>query len=233
MPGPADRSHDGDPDLELTPEAELRIQALLADLRHTAATPDDVVARLDATLAGLRDEPLVAAPTPRRPWGRRLVLAAAGIAAVALVATPIVRSATDSSSTSSVAGSSADSAPAPKGDGSAPLATERSNAPDTDGLVALHSNSFATDVEHQYAALSRTATRDTGVDACAGPTPSRPLLFSRTVLLDGAPVRLDVSEGPAGSTRAVAYSCDGSTVVSRARIVAPTDGNSHGPSPRE
>lgn len=78
--------HDPD-DRELTPEQEAQVRRLLADARHTAPTPDAVVARLDRVLADLASEPVRSATVVRLADRRRraatmLVAAAASVAAV-------------------------------------------------------------------------------------------------------------------------------------------------------
>ena len=81
-----DPSNDPGNDLSNDPAQE-RVRRLLAEARHDAPVPDDVAARLDATLAGLvadrrRDNVvhLDAARRRRRRWTTGLVAAAAVVA---------------------------------------------------------------------------------------------------------------------------------------------------------
>ncbi|MEZ0577526.1 hypothetical protein [Nocardioides sp. MH1] len=53
----------------VSPEDETRLRALLSDARESGATPDDVVARLDDTLAGLVAERLAEEPEPTPATG--------------------------------------------------------------------------------------------------------------------------------------------------------------------
>ena len=80
---------DPEPDSNLTPAQDDAVRALLASARHTAPTPPDVVARLDATLASLSAErrelrpetraPVVTLASRRRRAAATLVLAAAAV----------------------------------------------------------------------------------------------------------------------------------------------------------
>lgn len=77
------------PESDLTPAQDEAVRALLASARHTASTPPDVVARLDATLASLSEErreirsetraPVVTLAARRRRTAATLVLAAAAV----------------------------------------------------------------------------------------------------------------------------------------------------------
>ena len=77
--------HRPDPHSDLTPAQDDTVRALLASARHTAPTPPDVVARLEATLASLSDErrepsaPVVTLASRRRRTAATLLLAAAAV----------------------------------------------------------------------------------------------------------------------------------------------------------
>ena len=86
MPDP---QPDPQPDSSLTPAQDDAVRALLASARHSAPTPHDVVARLDATLASLSEErrevrpetgaPVVTLAARRRRTAATLLLAAAAV----------------------------------------------------------------------------------------------------------------------------------------------------------
>ena len=77
------------PESNLTPAQDDAVRALLASARHTAPTPPDVVARLEATLESLAEErrevrpetraPVVTLASRRRRAAATLVLAAAAV----------------------------------------------------------------------------------------------------------------------------------------------------------
>jgi len=90
MPDPSpDPTPDPTPDSHLTPAQDDAVRALLASAKHTAPTPPDVVARLEATLATLGEErreirpetraPVVTLASRRRRTAATLVLAAAAV----------------------------------------------------------------------------------------------------------------------------------------------------------
>lgn len=85
------------PDDDLTPTDE-QVRRLLADARHTEPMPDDVVARLDDVLTGLREEPAAPPPATVHDYGaaarrRRTVqnwlLAAAAVVVVGVGITQV------------------------------------------------------------------------------------------------------------------------------------------------
>lgn len=73
------------PNPDLTPAQDDAVRALLASARHTEPIPDEVVARLDATLASLTGDrqetraPVVALASRRRRTASTLLLAAAAV----------------------------------------------------------------------------------------------------------------------------------------------------------
>jgi hypothetical protein len=104
-----------DPDSDLTPAQDDAVRALLASARHTDPAPPDVVARLEATLASLRDErraeletraPVVTLASRRRRTAATFVLAAAAVVVAGVGITQVLPSGTGDDS----AGSSAESA---------------------------------------------------------------------------------------------------------------------------
>lgn len=137
------------PDPVLDPETAAAVRRLLAEARHDEPAPPAVVARLDATLAGLRAEraapPAPSAPTPpglpprpsgdvpvdlaahrRRRRGTLLLAAAAAVVAVGVggVGVPQLGGSGDSS-----VSSDADSSPESQGDSGAGQAPQQP-APD-------------------------------------------------------------------------------------------------------
>lgn len=93
-------------DTPLTSAQEADVRRLLAEARHTEATPEDVVARLDATLAELGGEPVreatvVKLADRRRKAGTMLVAAAAVIVAGVGLAQVLPRGGGEDSATSS------------------------------------------------------------------------------------------------------------------------------------
>lgn len=87
----------GDPALDA-------LRALLADARATEPVPADVAARLDATLAALREERLAEAgvvPLRRRRTAARILVAAAAVVVVGAGAVGVARIAEDGSGGSS------------------------------------------------------------------------------------------------------------------------------------
>jgi hypothetical protein len=108
---------DPEPDSNLTPAQDDAVRALLASARHSAPTPPDVVARLDATLASLSAErrelrpetraPVVTLASRRRRAAATLVLAAAAVVVAGVGIGQVLPS---GMSEGGDAGSSADSA---------------------------------------------------------------------------------------------------------------------------
>lgn len=103
----------GDDDPELDPGTEAEVRRLLGEARETGPLPPEVAARLDETLASLREEPAADAPTtatrrdaggagradvitlPRRRVRQALIGAAAAAAAVT-IAVPVTLAVTGS-----------------------------------------------------------------------------------------------------------------------------------------
>lgn len=78
------------PDDDLTPTDE-QVRRLLSDARHDEPMPDDVAARLDEVLAGLREDrpPVDVAARQRRRHVRNWVLAAAAVVVIGVGANQV------------------------------------------------------------------------------------------------------------------------------------------------
>src|SRR6478735_677668 len=78
------------PNDDLTPQDE-QVRRLLSDARHDEPMPDDVAARLDEVLAGLRDDrpPVDVAARQRRRHVRSWVLAAAAVVVIGVGANQV------------------------------------------------------------------------------------------------------------------------------------------------
>jgi hypothetical protein len=156
----------GEPDFDAVPDFDDRafddLRGLLAASRVTDPVPDEVAARLEATLASLRDQhPAGAEPTGgtvvllRRRVGRVLV-AAAAVAAVATGTVAVVQGARDDTSGADSAASAGGQADADK---AAPEASSQDGvrAPTDQGAAAvaeLSSAHFARDAASAMRALS-------------------------------------------------------------------------------
>lgn len=234
-----------EPDEVLSPEQESRLRAALASARVTHPTPDDVAARLDATLADLvaeRDESLdpAAGPVPARPRagsrgrsGRWLLLAgAASVAAVAAFSIPALKphaddlTTTDGSSAGSEAKSEPGVPPTPQS-GSDDLAGGAARSP---GPVPLERGSFRSDVRalldedkaHVLTPVPDSTRPEAGAaeQPCAAGTPPPGVTEQRQVLLDGEPALLEVFRVRRGTRLIRAVSCDGIETLASTRIPA-------------
>lgn len=224
-------------DQPLTPEQESRIRHALASARATDPTPDQVAARLDATLAdlvadrGAKPGEQASRTGHRRRWV--LVAAAASVAAVAALNLPSLR---QHGSDLTSAGGSSDSAATqslPKGSRSG-ANTPRSGAAglgrEADGPVRLSSGSFRTDVRRLLAgddtlALTRspgsTPSPADGVAVpCATGTPPPGITRQQVVLLDGEPALLEVFGTRAGTRLVRAVTCAGAETLASTLLPA-------------
>ncbi len=148
------------PDRPLSAEQERRVRAALASARATSAPPEDVAARLDATLLGLVAEREAAqtgvqttAPTGGRR-GRWLLLAGAAVVA-ALVALGVPALHPDQAQTPTAEGSSSAATQSPNQPQSQSHSQSPNQSPNqflgtavpTPGLARLHGRSFRSDVK--------------------------------------------------------------------------------------
>ena len=123
---------------ELTPEEEAEVSRLLAEAGGPVAVPDDVVARLDATLAELVETERGTAVAPvvplasRRRWPRLLLAAAAVVVGGYAVGTSVTDGSFSGDSASSGAAESASDSGADTAGGGA----AEEQAPDQDALPA-------------------------------------------------------------------------------------------------
>lgn len=194
-----------------------RVRALLADLgssgsRPPGPVPDDVAARLDATLSGLTgpadpaDRPEAA---PRRRWPQLLVAAAVVVVVGtgAVTATLASRQGDESSSgadgTAGGAASSAESGRAE--DATVPTLTRAGFAAQVATLLA------------DPAAEARRPGRATLAAGCSSP-PGRGEVL--TVRFEGEPAVLVVRPARAGRSTVEAWTCDAAAVLARTRVAA-------------
>ena len=148
-------------DEQLSPETEAALRKALAEVRVDEPVPDDVVARLDARLAELREErrttggaSVVPLHAHRRRTATRLLVAAAAIV-VGGVGFHALRTSTTATSADSggqpFSESAGDQARTESGadSGTQPPSSPLSNGPDVAGAapVKLRKAHFATDVE--------------------------------------------------------------------------------------
>ncbi|MFN8196575.1 MAG: hypothetical protein U0R80_20080 [Nocardioidaceae bacterium] len=184
-------------DDELTPAQEERVRRLLADARHTAPMPDDVVARLDAVIAGLAEDAsddgaadaassgVVSLDAARRRRGRRgraLLVAAAAVTVIG-VGTPALLSSLQGmsgSADSTSAGSAADAPEAAtqddggkafQGSGGSRSRTPKPNAYEASSLPSLDASAFSAQVKRLSGddALRSTSTHDSASDLQSAP----------------------------------------------------------------
>lgn len=225
------------PDRPLSAEQERRVRATLASARATSAPPEDVAARLDATLLGLVAEREAAQTTAqtgaqtaapaRGRRGRWLLLAgAAVVAALVALGVPALHP---------------DQAQSPTAEGGSSTATQSSSqspnqspgtAVPTPGLARLHGRSFRSDVKlllgspgrRDLAAApeTRSPAPVTGRRTASCPGGAAPAGVTRQeqVLLDGQPALLDVFPVRGGSRLVRAVSCDGVQTLASTRIPA-------------
>lgn len=176
QPVPGDPAF-GDPAFDDPAFDDLR--ALLADARVTEPVPDEVVARLDATLSSLRDQRRADSTRPtgsvlvlRRRVGRALV-AAAAVAAVAAGTFGIVHGAHEGSGSDSAASGAAQDA-----EKSVPPAAPGVRSPGLTSLAVkaagLHKAHFARDAARLMRTLSATEAVSGSVagNGTVVPTPS-------------------------------------------------------------
>lgn len=239
MTGPHDEHdelHDPRHDPGHDPAEQARVRALLADLGSAGShppgpVPDDIAARLDATLADLADlgppvttETPATPATPGRPDRRRRaprLLVAAAVAAVVgiggVTTATLVSRSQEQTASSSAGGSSADSG-------------AESGSSGTSGLPALTRAGFA----EQAAALTtgpaagpddREGARAPGegdrsaLTAGCAPPPGRGELTA--VLLEGEPAVLVARPVRDGRQVLQAWSCDAARVLATTRVAVP------------
>lgn len=167
------------------------LRGLLAEARVTAPIPDDVAARLDATLGSLRDQRRADADRPkasvvllRRRVGRVLI-AAAAVAVIGAGSYGLVHSGQESSNSDSAASGAGGQA-----DKAAPLTTEDRRSPGAvaaDGLSArvpsLRKGHFARDAAAAMRSLSFQAVNGVG-DVPSAPAPAATPSDSRSARSD-------------------------------------------------
>ncbi|MBW8751879.1 MAG: hypothetical protein JF565_10710 [Propionibacteriales bacterium] len=150
------------------------IRGLLADARVSEPVPTDVAARLDATLAALKDQARThqdrsSVVSLRRRTVGRVLAAAAAVVLIGAGGFSIVRNAGDGSSNadSAAAGSAADQqAQSDAGSGGAEKSAPNAHEPivpgalDAIGQTSLRSAHFAQDAAATMRALSGTITLD-------------------------------------------------------------------------
>ncbi|MGI9156397.1 MAG: hypothetical protein ACR2FG_07145 [Marmoricola sp.] len=229
-----------EPDETLSAEQEHRISAALASAQVTAAVPDDVAARLDATLAGLVAEREAAEPDgdADRVPGRRgrwlLLAAAASVAAVVALGVPALHPDQGRPGMATGGSGAATRSQTPPPSNAVPtpglLGTERTPA-GRRALPRLHSGSFRSDVVLLLGSASASrldavpsdipgpATGGRTASCPVGPTPSG-VTRQRPVLVDGHRAVLDIFAGRRGSRRVRAVSCDGTQTLASTRIPA-------------
>jgi hypothetical protein len=211
----------------VTPEEE-RVRRALRQVRDPGPVPDDVAARLEAALAGLRagsDDPdadadaEVGPPARHRPGHRRpepvasrqrrarLLLAAAALATVAVGGGLVVQTVQDGltgseeDATAGAASSAREEAPdLPSPEAAGPGGEAALAA----GPVRLRSGRLGQDVERALRALPAAADRGVGATAdllrtgCVVPPPSDDVLLV-PARLDGVPGTLRVPVVPASA----------------------------------
>lgn len=202
-----------------TPDEEL-VRRLLADARHDAPMPADVVARLDDVLEGLADERRATVPARRhgprrRRWATALVAAAAVV--VAGVAVRAGWPGGETSSSSGAASSTADSSAGEKSDNAA-------GAPPAVGApVALHRATLAADVrgaltEHRNAFVPLAPEAAPELAACLPPGwGAGEAVLAR---LDGRPVLLVLRPASGGSRVGDVLACGSGRELASVRIPA-------------
>ena len=152
------------------------LRGLLAETRVTAPVPDDVAARLDATLTTLRDEqqarPRDASVVVLRRRVGRVLVAAAAVTAIGAGSYGLVHSGQDGSNSDSAASGAGGQADADKAAPLAPQEIQRSgSAPEalTLGVTSLRSAHFARDAAAAMRSLSNLAAAK---DAPSAPVPA-------------------------------------------------------------
>ncbi len=214
MTGPPEPpSTEPQPD-EPDPE-QARMRALLADLGTDGAhppgpVPDDVAARLDATLADLTAPAAAAAAAPvrhrDRHRGRGLLVAAAVVLVVGAGGV----------TTAGLVGGSADETATSGGESAGSSADESRRAPGA--VPELRRTSFTTDVAALLASRTADEQARPSLAPCASP-PGRGTLVP--VRFEGQPAVLVAR--PAQDSRQVveAWTCDASRVLATTRVPAP------------
>jgi hypothetical protein len=181
------------------------LRGLLAETRVTAPIPDDVAARLDATLGSLRDQRRADAHRPngsvvllRQRVGRVLV-AAAAVAVIGAGSYGLVHSGQDSSTSDSAASSAGGQADADK---AAPLTTAGGRSPgavEAQGLPArvpsLRKGHFARDAAAAMRSLSVQAVAG-AEDVPSAPAPAATPSDSRSARSDVLSGKSQAVEAP-------------------------------------
>jgi hypothetical protein len=230
-------------DRDLTPEEDARVRALLADLDVglDARLPPEVAARLDDTLAGLvaEREPAAEPVAEVVPLRARWLPAAAAAAAVVVVlggvgvATGVFRSVSgdDAASQSTSAGGSSDTSDSAGGSSAEKAPSTAATPASPPAALAAEAPTLSTArFGPQVTALLRAAARDgvpLGGDTssqvqrrspdCPGPAVTDGSTV-RQVVLDGRAAVLVVHPARAGTSVAEAWSCDGGTRLTGARV---------------
>ncbi|HET7682598.1 MAG TPA: hypothetical protein VFK34_02890 [Marmoricola sp.] len=220
---------DAEPDFDDRSHEELR--ALLASARVEDPVPDDVAARLDETLAGLRRGEAGVVP-PRRRLAPRLLLAAAALALVGGVGTVFLQGpgagGGSDTMTAQQAESSADDGAQERsgGDAGKPGGTSAESADGIQDLATVRRDHLQADVaralaEHPVPLSGLAATpavppardadpTDQSATSCPGPSPVRGA--SIIVRYRGQPVALVVRPATAEDPRrrtAELWTCSG------------------------
>jgi len=234
----------GTPDPDESPEIE-DVRRLLADARHTEPMPDDVVARMDDVIAGLRETPAVDEPETRvapdryanvMPLAPRRRLRAAGmlVAAAAVVVGGVVVAqnlpqSTSSSASTAEAGSSAQDSAQPPAQ-SSPHAQDFSNesratgsrVPELrKGRLVVHPRRFSVDaLAGRKLLLRNTPDALTLLDAqCASVPNDDGTVLSATY--QRAPAALVYRPASGGSQVVDLYVCGSPQPVRTATLPAP------------
>ena len=163
-------------DDRLDPQAE-EVRRLLADARHTAPMPEDVVARLDATLAELAAEPARLRPVTDLATRRRrvtgLLVAAAAVVVLGVGVQQVVSPTSDDSGSADRATTAEDHPQAETQAGGAESAPEAPS--DGDSLLSdLQSGTFAMKVRPDHFTLDAQSLQRTNSRA-AGSLTTAPL----------------------------------------------------------
>jgi hypothetical protein len=228
----------GSPDPAESPEAD-EVRRLLADARHTEPMPDDVVARMDDVLAGLRDDPaesparhaataaarddnVVPMAVHRRRAAGLLVAAAAIVVGGVVVAQNLPQSTSSSSSASegAVGNSGADAQKSP-GPNQPPTVSGGDLRADA-GRLVVHPQRFSVDALTGLRLLRHTPARAASAPSSVGACVSLPARAGKVlpVTYQHAPAALVYHSASGGSQVVDLYVCGSRRPVRSATLPA-------------